>query len=978
MFTLLLCSTIMLHAAVRGTHLNRNLRQENIPLEQAPQMFGKWMKTSTVMSFVLVKDETDELGFRHQTYEQFLNGIPVDAARLMVHSKDGKVTYVNGYVMEADAAPTKKMKARGNTPHDGNHVLVEVDGEFRYAVKTYDSTTHEYVYTDVETGQVVKRLPTIHHADAPKGQKTINSESYYYGTKQIDVTQLDDGRIIMTDSIRKVYTYDATGAGPIPEQYDPHDSLGIKNYFDNELSVVQTKRKEFSMQEIVSVTLSLTDAAKKELGSKELKLVVFNNNITIVTEKTFVASDFPYVFNSREHKSKNGIAYPLRMNDMDTTLVVLVSADDDLTDYQHTALDIMPICPTEEGGNAEVKASGRKGLLLANATMKGIGHYGVDVHWGIQRTYDFYKTKFNYNSYDNTGSPIISFINPIESGPGNELLNITEPNAFANQRAQPFLAFGRGSNVRGYEEQVDISVTAHEFTHLVTFKTAELEYMGEPGALNEAFSDIFGVAVKKFVVDHYLTDEKGDIEYIYSIGADSERTSDFGMTRSCFDPWRCVTPKAFMGKYWTNPQDKESDNGGVHTNSNVLNFWFYLLAEGYDPNGEYSLDTSVVDEQWAKTISWEGIGIEKAERIAFRMLTRYMFTTANYYDAYNQSFVAAQDLGYDENSTEYKTIQLCWKAVAPINYLQGSLTEAFSLELTSIATTRIYAPNSTEMVPYTGSEFKAGDIGVTMTATIKDADKIRKYFQEDQNFIEVKCYLDLAFSEEYTELDFGDFLISFLKKCCDDKTINSGYKETYTQEVALRNGGPLTVILSSPQLSLYVKQEKELLEDARTFKVDEEQGKEGNLIINIIACSGYPIKVQPKNSGETVYYKLYRINEDKSETELDTKTEFLTEEEILENQSMIDTKNKKYEVLFNYGNAEMSKPGTYKLKISFTWAALKDAEFIIEVEGSDTAISERTADSTADSGKTYDLQGRVVSTPRKGVYIRNGKKVIGR
>ena len=586
------------------------------------------------------------------------------------------------------------------------------------------------------------------------------------------------------------------------------------------------------------------------------------------------------------------------MNDMDTTLVVLVGADDDLTDYQHTALDIMPICPTEEGGNAEVTASGRKGLLFANATMKGIGHYGVDVHWGIQRTYDFYKTKFNYNSYDNTGSPIISFINPIESGPGNELLNITEPNAFANQRAQPFLAFGRGSNVRGYEEQVDISVTAHEFTHLVTFKTAELEYMGEPGALNEAFSDIFGVAVKKYVVDHYLTDKKGDIEYIYSIGADSERTSDLGMTRSCFDPWRCVTPKAFMGKYWTNPQDKESDNGGVHTNSNVLNFWFYLLAEGYDPNGEYSLDTSVVDEQWAKTISWEGIGIEKAERIAFRMLTRYMFTTANYYDAYNQSFVAAQDLGYDENSTEYKTIQLCWKAVAPINYLQGSLTEAFSLELTSIATTRI------------------------------------------------------------------------------------GYKETYTQEASLRNGGPLTMILSSPQLSLYVKQEKELLEDARTFKVDEEQGKEGDLIINIIACSGYPIKVQPQNSGETVYYKLYRINEDKSETELDTKTEFLTEKEILENQSMIDTKNKKYEVLFNYGNAELSKPGTYKLKVSFTWAALKDAEFIIEVEGSDTAISERTDDSTADStfdsAKTYDLQGRVVSTLRKGVYIRNGKKVIGR
>ena len=975
---LLLCSTMMLHAAVRGTHLNRSLRHENIPVEQATQLFGTWMKTNTDMSFVLVKDETDELGFRHMTYEQFLNGIPVDAARLMVHSKDGKVTYVNGYVMEADAAPTKKMKAPGNTPHNDNLLLVEVDGEFRYAVKTYDSTAHEYVYTDVETGKVVKRLPTIYHADTPKGQKTINSESYYYGTQQMDVSQLDDGRIIMADSIRKIYTYDATGAGAIPEQYDTNDSLGIKNYFDNELMVVETKRNEFSMQEIVSATLSLTDDAKKELGTKELKLVVINSNITIVTERNFVVSDFPYVFNSMEHKSLNGNTYPLRLNDTDTTLVVLVRADDDLMDIQNTAIDILRICPTEEGGNAEVTAKGQNGVLIANATMKGIGHYGVDVHWGIQRVYDFYKTKFNYNSYDNTGSPIINIINPIESGTGNKLLNITEPNAFAAQRAQPYLVYGRGASVRGSEEEVDISVTAHEFTHLITYKTAELEYMGEPGALNEAFSDIFGVAVKKYVVDYYLTDRKGDIEYIYSIGADSERTSDFGMSRLCCDPWRCGAPKAYLGKYWANSQDGESDNGGVHTNSNVLSFWFYLLAEGYDPNGKYSLDNSIVDEQWAKTTSWEGIGIEKAERIAFRMLTRYMFTTANYYDAYKQSFVAAQDLGYDENSTEYQTIQLCWKAVAPINYLEGNLTEAFNLELTSIATSQTYAPNSTEMVPYTGNELKAGDISVTLTATLKDAAKLRKYYQDGPNFIEVKCYFDHAFMEDYSELDFSDFLKTFLKKCCDDETIGSGYQETCSQEVALRCGGPLTVTLGSPQLSLYVKQERELLEDARTFMTDKDPHLvigEGKLVLSYFACSGYPLKVLPNNNGETLYYKLYRINEDKSETELNTSSEALTEKELLENQFMEETQNRRYECLFDYSNAELSKPGTYKLKVSFTWTALNDAEFTFDVVSS-TAISEHSTNISAERGNTYDLQGRVVSTPRKGVYIRDGKKVI--
>ena len=84
---LFLCSTMMLHATVRGTHLNCNLRKQNIPVEQTTQMIGTWMKTNAHMSFVLVKDETDDLGFRHMTYEQLLNGIPVDAARLIVHSK---------------------------------------------------------------------------------------------------------------------------------------------------------------------------------------------------------------------------------------------------------------------------------------------------------------------------------------------------------------------------------------------------------------------------------------------------------------------------------------------------------------------------------------------------------------------------------------------------------------------------------------------------------------------------------------------------------------------------------------------------------------------------------------------------------------------------------------------------------------------------------------------------------------------------
>ena len=981
MLLLLACSCMMLHAAAEGTHVNRDLRRENVPVEQATQMFGKWMKTSSDVTFVLVNDETDDLGFRHQTYEQLMNGIRVDAGRLMVHSKDGKITYVNGYVMEADAAPRKMMKARTKNGPKGDVVLVEADGEFRYAVKSFDETAHEFVYTDVETGRVLKRLSTINHAHAPKGQTTISSKSYYYGTQQIDVTQTDNSRYMMADSTRNIFTLDAAHSGVFPNDLNLKDSLTVKNYFDKELTITQTKRNEFSMQEMVSVTLTLTDEAKEKLKSDELKLMVVNGDITVYVDKDLAVSDFPFVYNPLEHKTLNNFAYPLRLNDTDTTLVVLYDIYTSLLTVMENAIDIVRICPTREGGDAEVTARGKNGCLVANATMKGIGHYGVDVHWGLQRTYDFYKTKLNYNSYNNAGSPIIGVINPDKGEKKNQLITLSEPNAYAVNSPQPYLVFGRGAKKVGEDEQGDISTVGHEFTHLVTGKTAKLEGHGESGALNEGFSDIFGVAVTKYVVDNYLTDRKGDIEYIYSIGGDCSKESKYGMERAIFDPWRCQHPKAYKGKYWINTLDEENDAGGTHINCNVLTFWFFLLAEGYAPNGKYQLDTSVIDEQWAKTTSWGGIGIDKAAQIAFRMLTRYMFEKASFKDAYKQSLVAAQDLGYDENSTEYKTLQMCWKAVAPVSYLEGTLDNAFTLELTEVNTYRTYAPNSTRLVPYTGTDLRAGDVVFKAVATINDADKIRKYYQEGQNLEQVKCTLVHDFTKQKYVLDYSDFMKGVIKKCCDDTTIADGYQEDCTMELNLPTSGTMQVTLESPYLPIFGLFNITLKDDARTYEAPEglhegEDEEEGEMEYSFIACSGYPMK-KLTDDGMTMNCKLYRINEDKSETEIDSKSLSYSQAEIMHCESMEASGYKRYEEELSYTNAALSKPGTYKLKVSFTWDDLNDAEFVFTVSGS-TAIDEINAPTPAHDSMTYDLQGRVVKAPRKGVYIRGGRKIVVR
>ena len=95
-------------------------------------------------------------------------------------------------------------------------------------------------------------------------------------------------------------------------------------------------------------------------------------------------------------------------------------------------------------------------------------------------------------------------------------------------------------------------------------------------------------------------------------------------------------------------------------------------------------------------------------------------------------------------------------------------------------------------------------------------------------------------------------------------------------------------------------------------------------------------------------------------------------------ESMEASGYKRYEEELSYTNAALSKPGTYKLKVSFTWDDLNDAEFVFTVSGSDTAIDEVSAPAPAHGSKTYDLQGRVVTAPRKGVYIRGGRKIVVR
>ena len=664
---LFLLAAVAVQGGTLGRHVSVSLRQQHIPVEQAPQYFGQWLKTDDQMTFHLVKDETDALGFRHQRYAQQYCGISVDAATLLVHSRDGVLTHVNGFVMETGGATAPKAMVRRSASSGADVVLVETPEGFVYAVKRYDFLTRDIVYTDVETGRVVKRLPTVFHW---KGQTQLKAQSYYYGEREIDVTCLDDKRLILTDSLRKIYTYDAANApDTIPHQYLNQqiddgqggfvrypDAEQCKKYFDEVLQIGQTRRSTFRMQELTTLTLDVTDAAKQQMGYELFDLYIHTGDVNY--RKTVTALDFPMTFDPAKEKTLYDAYNAMRLSDTDTTLVVLALNDN--------VFDGLQLTGTPDGDEAtNVQSVSAKGFMTATGALKPCGHYAVDIHWGMQRIYDYFKTVLQRDSYDGQGGMIVNVYNPRHV---NQLVNLIismpEPNAFANYLSLPRMVYGRGDTHVQSDEQVELSTMGHEFTHLLTWQTANLEGTGEPGGLNEAFSDIFGAAIYHHVLN---TTGQVSLDKIYALGQDSERLTEGGCARSLKNPWLKKLPKALQGKHWVDPTDMETDNGGIHMNCTVLGYWFYLLSEGFQP-GRDTLDDTVVDPDFLSSVSstgWQGIGIDKAIRIVYRLLSTYLYPKADYRAVFTLSPVAAKDLGYNEQSTEYQTMMKCWRAVSP-------------------------------------------------------------------------------------------------------------------------------------------------------------------------------------------------------------------------------------------------------------------------------------------------------------------------
>ena len=251
----------------------------------------------------------------------------------------------------------------------------------------------------------------------------------------------------------------------------------------------------------------------------------------------------------------------------------------------------------------------------------GTDRYALDAHFGAEQTYDYYKNVHNRNSIDNQGFAILSYVH----------YSSNYVNAFWDGSR---MTYGDGNTTVTPLTAMD--VCGHEITHGLTTKTANLTYSREPGAMNEGFSDIFGTVIEFYSQPTTYTPN-------WTIGERMNLT-----IRNMADPNQFQDPDTYKGTYW---QTSSGDSYGVHTNSGVLNFWFYLLSVGKSGTNDKGTPYNVV-----------GIGIDKAAKIAFRTLTVYLTASSQYANARTSAIQAATDL-YGAASNEVKQTTNAWCAV---------------------------------------------------------------------------------------------------------------------------------------------------------------------------------------------------------------------------------------------------------------------------------------------------------------------------
>jgi Zn-dependent metalloprotease len=246
----------------------------------------------------------------------------------------------------------------------------------------------------------------------------------------------------------------------------------------------------------------------------------------------------------------------------------------------------------------------------------------ISAHANAADVAEYLASELGRDGLDNRGGPFVSSINCTYQNPDPANREWRNAAWVGTQ-----MIYGQrmvNGALRSYALASD--VVAHEITHGLTDRTARLEYQREPGALNESYSDIFGIIISNR--------RQPDIDvWNWELGEDLNVTGI--PLRDLSDPPSRGQPDHMRDFRALDPSEeptRENDYGGVHFNSGIHNKAAFNLLTSRDGAGGARLFSP-----------------REAAALFYIALTQYLSRTSGFSDSRRGVELAARTLFRDDD-----------------------------------------------------------------------------------------------------------------------------------------------------------------------------------------------------------------------------------------------------------------------------------------------------------------------------------------
>jgi Zn-dependent metalloprotease len=617
---------------------------------------SNYFKFSENNQFILKDKKNDINGNNIYTFQQFFNGIKVEGGNFRIfENSDGQILTVIGKKLEVsdlNAKPTITLDMAINSAIEGLRLdfkdslssgitylnadlLIIFNGtnnaknEFvlTYEVKLNQENTHDIFtyYINANNGNIVKKKNSSFD-DIAVG----NGNTNYSGNQNFSNTfGLFD--FILSDETRNITVYDANYSSFFELPF------GLHSFQDND-NVWNEKVAHITSVKINSINDLWNDFGTETFPDIYLKFYDSDGDFIYATSPVDDLI-FPYTFDTI-----SAIKWPFSIEIWDFDII----GGDDLVGGKY-------VDDLNETYNYD------DGLCNFDILKRVINRPEIDVFWGLQKTHEFYLNKYGRLGVDGSNAQIDAYLylDPFYQNP---LTNSYQINNATGNSAYQTIKFGLGDGIK-YMPFVDLETVGHEYTHLVIGATSNLTYEGESGALNESFADIIGTSI-----DISLN---GITETTWKHG-EKHFVNPFHYSRSLSNPNLVYDPKTYKtDSFWVDVVGCEpsslNDRCGVHTNSGVQNYWYYLLSAG-------GAGVNANEDEFNVT----PIGWEKASQIAYYNMTEHLFSDDGYPAAAIGSLAYVIESEPDgANSATWNSVVNAWYAVGvldnPAQFCSGLL-----------------------------------------------------------------------------------------------------------------------------------------------------------------------------------------------------------------------------------------------------------------------------------------------------------------